>query len=116
MKGQVIVLESVAAGPRERISAPEKDTRYSPSYVDVGTLQLRACQLSARWRLRGSEPFPQEYLDSVEEMIEEGVRGVEHVGIRKSKEGYRIVTFTTEDDWGAYSYSFLLKPEWFCKN
>lgn len=116
MKSNVIAFESISAAvPLSRVKK-SKDTRYIPSYVDVGTLQMRACQLSARWRLRGSEPFPDRYLAQVREMITDSVRGVGSVSFTRLISGDQSLVFLAEDDMGPYSYGFVLQESWFRKN
>lgn len=104
------VIDMASRVPRARDDASlqaETDHRFGPSFVDLGLLQTRACQLSFPWRRQ--EPFPGTYLQEVEEMIRHYVRDVE-VSIRQG-----VVFLSGSDRWGTYSHSFTLKTDWFNK-
>jgi hypothetical protein len=109
----VIALEAIAPRSRDvEFGAPQRDSRFSPSFVDLGTLQLRACALSAEWRLRGHKAFPTEYKKSVALMIQRHVRHV--TNIRFDDDAGRV-HFSAKDEYGVYQYSFEMKADWFAK-
>lgn len=110
---QVIALEAIRPRPRD-IEAPSDpvDVRFSPSFVDLGVLQLRACALSAPWRLRGYRAYPDEFKSSVQLMLRRHVRHIQSI---EFDDEHGWLRFTTEDTYGRYQYAIELKADWFAK-
>lgn len=101
--------------PRDRDPEPTgilADTKYSPSFVDVGTLQNRACSLAAGYAGPLNDPFHPEYVRAVLRMIYQEVR---HVISAEVDVGEERAKFSTKDQWGTYTYSFEIKSAWFTK-
>lgn len=92
-----------------------KDLRYSPAYVDMGSLALRAKLLAqsharkAKETKRPVHSFPLTYVNSVLEMVQDSVR---HVVTVKLVNGNNVV-FITQDVDQKYAYIFYLDLKWF---
>lgn len=100
--GNVVNLDAVRTGEREDASA--QDGRFSPSFLDLGKLQLLAASLLPV----NPEPnahFPEPYRKAVSTMLHRYVRGIRTVLFDVET---RTVTFDTEDKFGSFAYSFSL--------
>lgn len=88
------------------------DSRYRPSFVDLGHLQSRACAMAGRYRVRSDADYPEAFLSDLRRLIRTSVRHVETIDIQPELE---TVVFSARDQWGAYTYSFSVKRGWFRK-
>ena len=105
------LLESII--PRDRDFEPTGkavDQKFSASFIDLGTLQGRACSLAAPYYLQ--IPFPEAYLQSLIRMVHIHVRHV--LEVVPDPEHERVYV-TTQDKWGEYTYIFSMKRSWFEK-
>lgn len=110
---KLLALESII--PRLRDPEPEGhyvDGRFSPSYVDMGTLQTRACSLATPYKARGQAAYPPEFLSAVRIMV---ARHVRHLTSLRFDEEEGRVHFSTKDRWGEFEYSFEMKKSWFAR-
>jgi hypothetical protein len=109
----ILFLEAII--PRHRDQEADGsfvDSRFSPSFVDLGTLQSRASALAASHRLTSPFSYPEKFLSELEELISRHVRHV--VSIDTDEENGKV-SFTTLDRWGTYDYGFAIKKVWFAR-
>lgn len=100
MTGHVLYLESIL--PRRRDVEPRGkfvDSRFSPSYPDLGLLRMRAQQAALPWKRK---PLTKEFYAALRRVVYEHVRHVTCVSSSPDGE----ITFETQDEWGKYRYSF----------
>ena len=106
---QTLSLEAIL--PQERDPEPAGgfvDSRFRPSFVDIGHLQNVCCRMASDWKDQGLEEFPSRYLADVRIMIERYVRHVVKITISDRN----VVTFLTKDKWSTFAYSFELNVNW----